>query len=280
MCAAMLAPWNVVEVLLAAGANPHAVASGTGALAGGNALDFAALQGHEDNVRQWLTRFPKWDLERKGAMLGFTPLSFAVGNGYQRAQSARVLLEAGADVQARNHLGCSALSHLANKDDEDLETARLLLDWGVDVNAQQEPGSLKWRLLMASVRASVRCGSKSALQREMATWNQSSALHFAAQRGHVDLVRVLLSYGANPELRNGQKLTPLQLARATYGNGFAAMEAVFAEHPNGGAAGTGISTSCTLLGSLGGRRFPGSKTKGQSKVPASSGMRCTARAGG
>jgi hypothetical protein len=79
MCAAMLAPWNVVEVLLAAGANPHAVASGTGALAGGNALDFAALQGHEDNVRQWLTRFPKWDLERKGAMLGFTPLSFAVG---------------------------------------------------------------------------------------------------------------------------------------------------------------------------------------------------------
>jgi ankyrin repeat protein len=271
MCAAMCAPFGVVEVLLDAGADPHAVARGTGAMAGAGAFHFAAVHGREETVRGWLTRFPSCNLEQKGVMLGFTALNFACGNGMKRAPLARALLDARADVQSENHLGCPALSYLANKEDEDLETARLLLERGANVNAQQEPSSLKWRLMMTGVKASVRYGSGSALAREMATWDRSSALHFAAQRGHVDLARLLIAAGADPELRNAQKMTALQLARATYGTGFKAMEAVFADAVNGNALRYG--------GSL--RRSPRSNAKGQSREhdPASSAGR-TACAGG
>jgi ankyrin repeat protein len=227
MCAMAFAPFNIVKILLDAGADPHAKVGGRCSMAGNGVLQWACAVGNEENVREWLVQFPSWNLEQKDVM-GWSPLHWAAGTGVGRASMVRVLLDAGADIKAENHLGCSALAYLAIKDDEDLEAAQLLIDRGAKVNHQQKPNAMKWRLTMATVRGSVKCGNRSALFQEMATWNGSSALHFAAKQGHVRLVRLLLSAGADPELRNAQKMTPLDLARAAFGKNFTAMEAVFA----------------------------------------------------
>jgi ankyrin repeat protein len=46
--------------------------------------------------------------------------------------------------------------------------------------------------------------------------DQETALHCAAQHGHVDAVQVLLQHGADPNIKNCREETPLDLA-ALYG---------------------------------------------------------------
>ena len=106
-----------------------------------------------------------------------TPLYFAINS--QHAEAAQLLIERGADVNARSTLGMP-LHAAANKGMTAI--ASLLLERGADPNA---------------------------------LWQQLTALHIAAASGRIEVVRVLLDHGADINAR-WQQLTALHLA-AGYG---------------------------------------------------------------
>ena len=137
----------------------------------------AAAFGRVDRLRALLREDPS-----RGAALsddGFTPLHLAVFA--QREEAARVLIEHGADVNARSAgqiarvppLGTAAFVG-------SVAMARLLLDAGADVNGRAEGGF--------------------------------TALHSAAQRGNEELVRLLLDRGADPALATADGRRPADLA--------------------------------------------------------------------
>ena len=110
---------------------------------------------------------------------GFTALHFACFFG--QAESARVLIENGAavDAVAANPMKVMPLHSAASV--RNLEAARLLLEHGAPVNARQQGG-----------------------------W---APIHAAAQNGDRSLVVLLLKHGADSRLANDDGKTPASVAR-------------------------------------------------------------------
>lgn len=103
-----------------------------------------------------------------------TPLHLAAE--YGSADVAALLLEHGADVDARNKLGVTPLQCAASRGDKNI--ASLLIKRGAIVNAQNLGGR--------------------------------TALHLAAAYGHKDVVALLLAHGADVRIRSSDGQTPLQ----------------------------------------------------------------------
>jgi hypothetical protein len=111
---------------------------------------------------------------------GWRPLGFAVAEG--RRQTARMLLDRGADVDGTNSLGRTPLMFASIYGFVDLAT--WLLDAGANPNIVPMD-DMGWPALIA-----------------------------AAQRGHTDVVTVLLHHGADAGVRDLQGRTALDWAKA------------------------------------------------------------------
>ena len=138
----------------------------------------AAATGRSDRILRLLAKDP--DLVNAYAVDGFQPLGLAAYFGQESA--ARVLVEAGADVQApaRNTLGATPLgSAVAGRDPA---ITRLLLEAGADPNVQERGGH--------------------------------TPLHAAAHHGDVEILRSLLVAGADTQVVNEDGKTALDLAQA------------------------------------------------------------------
>jgi ankyrin len=110
----------------------------------------------------------------------------------------RLLIEHGADLQARTKRGFSAL-HFAARDG-DLDATQLLLDAGVDVNIRSQPDPSE-KGGGPTYDATISGGS--------------TPLLVATVRGHLELAEFLLDRGANPNLLDAG-YTPLHWAAATW----------------------------------------------------------------
>ncbi|HXU86667.1 MAG TPA: ankyrin repeat domain-containing protein [Verrucomicrobiae bacterium] len=169
-------------------ATMHALYHGQAALADSIAAALPALDvfeaaalGRVDRLRKLVAADPPLATRRSAD--GFTALHFPAFFGIGDAAGAsRVLLEAGADVNARSANPLSVLPiHSAVAGGHD-DVVAVLVDAGADVNATQRHG-----------------------------W---TPLHGAAQNGSLPSVERLLAAGADPAARNDDGVDAIELARA------------------------------------------------------------------
>lgn len=211
----------MVEKLLAAGANPNAVASGE------PALMTAARTGSVGAVKALLARGA--DVNARDAVHGQTALMWAVAHNH--AEVARILIEKGADLHARSNVGQRIVS-LANRYGGVRSRVRGLAEHTV-VTVEQggstallfaaRDGALDAAKVLVAARANVNDaaadgtsalvmaahsghGALAAFLLERgadpnASGSGYTALHAAVLRGDLNLVKALLARGANPSAR-------------------------------------------------------------------------------
>ena len=175
---------------------------------GNTCLIRAAQQGDADTVRS-LVSLPEVDLNHKDSK-NYTALYIAVH--HKHADVVQVLIDAGADIETKNDPGPSPL-HLASIYGE-LATVKMLVEAGADVRATNDRRSTC--LILAA-----RLGHTDTVRYlvglpEVDLNHQGrdnhTALHYAAEGRHADVVQVLIDAGADTEIRGAGGHSPLHLA--------------------------------------------------------------------
>ena len=191
---------EIVIALLDAGADIKMVD-----VNGSDPLMAAALSQQLANVKIWFTKNDKWNVNSRGLKFGATALSIALYSGRQNLSLVRYLIEEqGANEFMISSNGHSSLTSLCSNDDCDPKVVRYLLKQrGLHVNYQITSQTIKWKMLRATARLVVRSKIKqSNLLRRIAEGGGLTPLHYAARRGDVEVVEILMSNGANHSIKN------------------------------------------------------------------------------
>jgi len=157
---------SLVRILLEGGADPDKGKS--------NLIIAAAMNGQTDAVRA-LTQNHKERIDRRN-IDGDTALMLAIR--YEHFETARVLADMGADINAQNEKGQTALIIAAEKND--VRPVESILELKADVNKKDGEGK--------------------------------TALHHAVVKGHQEVIKSLLARGADPNLADNNGMTPLKTA--------------------------------------------------------------------
>jgi ankyrin repeat protein len=210
--AAAVGSLDSMRLLLDAGADPNAANS-----VGATPLMWSASD--TAKVRLLLAKRAKVNAR---SLLGETPLLIAAA--YDGSlETARLLIENGADVNARDKGGVSALENAAGNNNVAL--ARLLIEKGADVNNADAGGSTP---LMQAAGSDERDAAtvKLLLEHGAKVNNQTAevgevvkngpialghltALQLAAEMGNYDAVEALVKAGADIEAKDVRSATPL-----------------------------------------------------------------------
>ena len=225
---------GAVEKLLAAGAEPNSLETNSGQ----SALMWAAAEGHTDVVDLLIGAGADVNASSSGS---FTPLMFSARSG--ALQIARLLLDAGADVNATTDEGLSPLLvatasldaitgsdyRLVVDESEHQDLGILLIDHGADVNQSDQYGmtALHYAVEMDKLRLLKKLLEKGADPNAQLTeglpfrrgdyvgrgeYDGASPFWLATRLGNVEMMRELLSAGANPELPQAWGVTPTMVA--------------------------------------------------------------------
>jgi hypothetical protein len=168
------------------------------------ALRQAVLTGNVNNVEVFLHRGANANLR----LLYNSPL-LVISAGDMPAQIVRLLLDAGADINAASPLtGTTALAHASMKGHQDV--VRLLLEQGAVVDAPTNSGATP--LIFAASEGHIDCvrlllafhaNVNAATKRGM------TALMYAARQGSVEMAQALLNAGADADARTRSGRTAL-----------------------------------------------------------------------
>jgi ankyrin repeat protein len=184
-----------------------------------NQIFVAIKAGDVNTVREMLDKDPTL-IARRDAEFGATPLHWAALKGYESIVG--LLLARGADPTAVNSAG---------------ETPLTVAERGGKTGAVQllRPSGVN---LFEAVKAGDVAGARTILDRDPSLVNRPDAafsatpLHWAALKGHVDMVNYLLSVGADQSLKNSKDETALDVARRS---GRAEIVAALTNAASGGA---------------------------------------------
>ena len=73
----------------------------------------------------------------------------------------------------------------------------------MNVHRKITSSTIQWKILRAASRLAVRLKiTRSRLTRRVAESGGLTALHYAARRGDMEIVDLLLEHGANPSIKN------------------------------------------------------------------------------
>jgi hypothetical protein len=108
------------------------------------------------------------------------------------------------------HAGFSVLMAACANEDSDPNVVKEILklyddtkDRKININYRMKSQTTKWKLLRGTAKLLVRTGlSKSNLMSRLAHGAGMTALHYAARRGDVEIVKLLLEAGADPYVVN------------------------------------------------------------------------------
>ena len=225
---------GAVEKLLAAGAEPNSLETNSGQ----SALMWAAAEGHTGVVDLLIGAGADVNASSSGR---FTPLMFSARSG--ALEIARLLLDAGADVNATTDEGLSPLLvatasldaitgsdyRLVVDESEHQDLGILLIDHGADVNQSDQYGmtALHYAVEMDKPRLLKKLLERGADPNAQLTeglpfrrgdyvgrgeYDGASPFWLATRLGNVEMMRELLSAGADPELRQAWGVTPTMVA--------------------------------------------------------------------
>ena len=198
--AMMVAGPDVVAELLSQGAKAHSKD-----VMGNDPLMMACVFNNLSNIQMWLKMNPDWKIDRRNERFGSTALHFAVYLGPQKFDTVKFLIEKhNADVNISNKSGSSALILACGNEDCDPKVVRYLVEeTGVDVNRQIKSTTTMWKLMRATARFAVNSKmTRSKFLRQVAESSGLTALHYAARRGDMEIVELLLEYGAKSSIKN------------------------------------------------------------------------------
>ncbi|KAF1790888.1 Ankyrin repeat-containing domain [Phytophthora cactorum] len=166
-----------------------------------------------DHIRQRLEVFG-YDALNLCDSEGYTPLVYAVSNGYLDATEC--LLEADAGPDVKDYFGRSPLHFALISADASTREAlvNLLIQYEADVNVKDTDGD-------APLHVSCVDDDRLACTHLLLTsgaWICANALgnhptHIAARNGAVDTLKLLIDYGGDMNLKNYDGKTPLGMAR-------------------------------------------------------------------
>jgi uncharacterized protein len=130
-----------------------------------------------------------------------TPLMWSILHG--QTDAALLLIERGADVNLRSKDGASAIKAAINGD---LKVLRRLIDAGADVNMRDDRGATPamWAANRGDVdclKALIEAGCDLNLQDTM-EYNEGHTALMYATPARLDVVELLLTHGADPNIRN------------------------------------------------------------------------------
>src|SRR5690349_12080216 len=192
----------------------------------------AVRSGDAGLLKQILTKANLESRDKRGATLLMHSAAF--GN----LATLKLLLDRGADVNARNDFGATALLWAAR----DPEKARLLIERGADVNARSKQG--RTPLMLAALRpggaATVALLLSKGADPAVADNHGETALGLAATIGEADSMRLLLAKGADPSSKNDKSETPVIMA--SKGVNAAAVRLLLDRHVDVNAANTSYNT--------------------------------------
>ena len=136
--------------------------------------------------------------------------------GANKVKSVKFLCESGARVGVMTHAGFSVLmAACANEDSDPMVVKEILSRMDRrSVNYRMRSQSIKWRVLRGCAKWMVRGGLlKSVLAHRLAHGAGLTALHYAARRGDVEIVTLLLEAGADPYVENEMGLNSFDITR-------------------------------------------------------------------
>jgi hypothetical protein len=123
--------------------------------------------------------------------------------GPNRRELVELLLEKGAIVNSSTSNGTSNLISACANEDADLGVVRILLQNHARINQRIRAKTATWQAIYAYSVLAVRTGfNRSVLMMSLAERQGRTALHYAARRGDLALVELLLSFGANPTIKD------------------------------------------------------------------------------
>ena len=150
------------------------------------------------------------DIDTQSEQLGYTALMCASENGHTAI--VQILLEAGADKDAKNIYGCTALMYAS--ENGHITVVQLLLRAGADKDVKNTYGCTALIASASSEAAVVRLLLDAGARKDVQDIEGRTALIMASQDGCTAVVKILLEAGANKDARNKKGFTALMSASA------------------------------------------------------------------
>jgi ankyrin repeat protein len=142
----------------------------------------------------------------------FTPLHYCVSFDYRNDEIAKLLIQKGANVNAKDEFGSTTLLSALYLDNNK-EIVELLLNKGADINVKNE----KWEtpLIIASEKNScevIKLLIDKGAHINIEGKNGDTPLINACKKGIIEIVEVLINAGADINLKSSNHKTPLVVA--------------------------------------------------------------------